>query len=63
MLYLEFLFLANRTLRAQRTQVPSGNYLAYADRMRRQAGKSLDMVQVPPALDTDFDVGLNPYSS
>ncbi|RYP90028.1 hypothetical protein DL770_003873 [Monosporascus sp. CRB-9-2] len=41
---------------ARRTRYPSAQYLAYADRMRRQAGKHVDVVQMPPATDADFNI-------
>ncbi|RYO93033.1 hypothetical protein DL764_008053 [Monosporascus ibericus] len=41
---------------ARRTSYPSANYLSYADRMRRQAGKRVDVIQMPPATDADFNI-------
>ncbi|KAI1321915.1 hypothetical protein F5Y16DRAFT_416667 [Xylariaceae sp. FL0255] len=41
---------------AKRQNTPAANYLAYADCMRRQTGKTIPAVQMPPASDTDFDI-------
>ncbi|KAI3322017.1 kinase-like domain-containing protein [Xylariaceae sp. AK1471] len=41
---------------ARRTEYPSVNYLAYPDRMRRQVDKPLDPIEMPPAMDNDFNI-------
>ncbi|KAI1109889.1 kinase-like domain-containing protein [Nemania sp. NC0429] len=41
---------------ARRTAYPSALYLAYPDRMRRLAGKTIDPIEVPPATDNEFNI-------